>query len=110
MARDRLKWFKTAFPVHGIGWQLPSFLASLIAIAAVGGAVWFLLRERAEDLLTAEVHVWILLLTLAVAFAGVTAIGFVLVPRLRTAQPGGSSGLAGIRSPPYRPVRRQVAD
>ena len=59
MTRDRLKWLKTAFPVHGIGWQLPSFVTAVVVMAA---AVWFWLRDPAEDFLTSDAKVWHLVL------------------------------------------------
>jgi hypothetical protein len=75
-ARDRLKWFKTAFPIHGIGWQLVGPIIGVIVVAAAA-AVWLWLRDPAEDFFASDVgKVWHLLLI--VGAEGVAGTAFVI--------------------------------
>jgi len=72
MPEDKFKWLKTAFPVHGIGWQLVGPLIA-VGVVAAAAAVWLLLRDSAEDFLTADVQVWHLLVTVGAGVVGILA-------------------------------------
>src|SRR5437867_6878262 len=77
MAKERRSLIEKMFPLEGVGWQLPSIVAAIVGIAVVGGAAWVWFREQSEDVLTAEIPVWAILMSvgefLAVVF-GVLAV------------------------------------
>jgi len=91
MARDRLKWLKTAFPVHGIGWQLPSFVTAVVVMAA---AVWFWLRDPAEDFLTSDTKVWHLVLAVGAETLVAAVIGWWALRRFMARDAAGRASLA----------------
>lgn len=58
MGKERRTLLEKVFPLDGVGWRLPSFIAAIVTVAVAGGAVWVWFREQAGDVLTTEVAVW----------------------------------------------------
>ena len=65
-------FLKRQFPADGLGWKIPSLVAAMMAIVAGAVALVVWARGTLSGLLTADLEVWHLLLSvLAVGIAGV---------------------------------------
>ena len=77
MARDRLKFVKTLFPVRGIGWQGVSIILAVVALVGLGAlaSAWSSFRDALSDFLNADLEVWHLLIVLVVELVAAAVMG-----------------------------------